>query len=154
MQTLQYLYSEPNSYIHTTHTINYFFFKTIDVSVVSWIQDILSVLMYVILHNDLFHHATLWIPLTHLPTSLKYFCLRLSLILYQLVGHFKCNYLTQPILDHTYMIIVIPFTSIKNMTKRSYPLTNPPSYTLPLTIPWIIFNALMYLVCTILAARD
>ena len=75
MQTLQDFDSEPSSYIHTTHPINAFFVKTDDTSVVSWIQDITSVLLAIILHNNLFHHATTWIPCTHLPTSLKYFCL-------------------------------------------------------------------------------
>ena len=49
--------------------------KTSDASVVSWLQDITSVLLTVIIHNNLFHHATIWIQHTHLPTSLKYFCL-------------------------------------------------------------------------------
>ena len=75
MQTLQYFNSDAASYIHTTHTIIDFFVKHSDASIIPWIQDITSVLLSVILHNNLFHQSTLWIPRTHLTTSLKYFCL-------------------------------------------------------------------------------
>ena len=71
MQTLQDFISDPTSYIHTTHTIDAFFVKTAYASVVSWIKETTSVLSYVILYNKPFHHDTLWIPHTHLPTSLK-----------------------------------------------------------------------------------
>ena len=57
----------------------------------------------------------------------------LSLILYRLVEHFTLNYLTQMILYNAPLIIGIPLTSIKNLEERSYPLTNPPAFTLPLT---------------------
>ena len=77
IKTLQYFNSEPTSYIHTNQNINALFFKTTDASIFYWIQDITSVLSYVILHNYLFYHVTLWIPRTHLPTSLKYFCLNI-----------------------------------------------------------------------------
>ena len=60
----------------------------------------------------------------------------------------------QPTSDNSSLLIDVPFKSIKNMTKRAYPLTNPPDFTLPLTFLWIIFNALMYLLRTILTARD
>ena len=59
----------------------------------------------------------------------------LSLILYQLVGNFTFYSLMQPILDNASLLINIPFTSIKNLTKRAYPLTNPLAFTLPLTFP-------------------
>ena len=75
MQTLQNFNTDPTSYIHTTHNIDTFFVKTAYASVVSWIKDITSVLLAVILHNDPFHHDTLWIPRTHLPTSIKDFYL-------------------------------------------------------------------------------
>ena len=87
MQTLQDFNSDPTSYIHTTHTINAFFVKTNDASVVSWIQYITSVLLYVILYNNLFHHTTFWIPRTNLPTSLRYFCL--DIISYSLPTSWK-----------------------------------------------------------------
>ena len=77
MQTLQYFNSDPTSYIHNAHTINNCFVKTADASIVSWLQDITPDLSVVILHNNLFHHATLWVPHTHLPTSLKYSCLNI-----------------------------------------------------------------------------
>ena len=75
MQKIQDFNSDPTSYIHTTHIINDLFFKTDGVSVVSCLQYITSVLAAAILHNNLFHHATVYLPGTHLPTSLKYFCL-------------------------------------------------------------------------------
>ena len=75
MKTLQDFNSDPTSYISTTHNINAFFDKTDDVSVLSWLQEITSIILSVILHNILFHHSNLWIPLTHLSTSLKYFYL-------------------------------------------------------------------------------
>ena len=78
----------------------------------------------------------------------------LSFTLYQIVRNFTCNYLTQPILENAYLLIGITFTSIRNMTKRAYPFTNPPNFTLSLTFPWIICNALMYPSHTILTARD
>ena len=154
MQTLQYLNSDPTSYIHTTRNINNLFVKTDDVSVVSWLQEITSVISDVILHNNLFHHATLCIPRTHLSTSLRDLCL--DIISHSLPTSWKIYmyYLTQPILENAYMHIGIPFTSIRNMTKRAYPLTNPPTFTLPLILPWMIFNALMSPSHTILTARD
>ena len=68
MKTLQDFNSYPTSYIHSTHNINSFFFKTTDASVVSWLQ-------YITLHKDLFNRATLWILHTRLTTSLKNFYL-------------------------------------------------------------------------------
>ena len=49
----------------------------------------------------------------------------------------------QPILENEYMLIGIPFASIRNLTKRAYPLTNPTTFTLSLTFTSIVFNALM-----------
>ena len=77
MQILQDLNSGPTSYIHTTHIINALFVKNDDLSVVSWIQEITYILLDFILQSKLFHKTTLWIPCTHLPTSLKYFCLNI-----------------------------------------------------------------------------
>ena len=80
--------------------------------------------------------------------------LMLSLILYQLVGKFTWNYLTQSILDNTYLLIGIPFTSLKNLKNQAYPLTNPPAFNLPLKFPWIVFNALVSPLRIILTAGD
>ena len=77
MQKIQYFNSCPTSYIYTTHTISTLFIKIDDVYVASWIQEITPILSDVILHKNLFHHATLWIQRTHLPTSIKYFCLNI-----------------------------------------------------------------------------
>ena len=77
MQTLHNFNSDPTSYIHTNPTINDLFVRTDNVSLVSWIQDITPIFSSFILHNNLFHHANLWIPRTHLPTPLKYFCLNI-----------------------------------------------------------------------------
>ena len=54
----------------------------------------------------------------------------LSLTLYELVGNFTCNYLTQPILENASLLIGIVFTSTKNLTKWAYSLTNSPAFTL------------------------
>ena len=62
MQTLQDFNLDLTSYVYTTHIINAFFVKTNDVSVVYMIQEITSILSDVILHNNFFHHSTLWIP--------------------------------------------------------------------------------------------
>ena len=75
MQTPQDFDSGPTSNIHATHTDNASFVKTADTSIVYWLQYITYVLLDVILHNNLFHCANLCIPRTHLPTSLKDFCL-------------------------------------------------------------------------------
>ena len=75
MKAFQYYNLYPNSYSHTTYTINYLFVKTADASVLFWIQYIKSVLLAVIIHNGLFCHANIWILRNHLLTSLKYFCL-------------------------------------------------------------------------------
>ena len=87
------------------------------------------------------------------PFHSKIYASILSLALYQLVGNFTCNFLTQPILENAYLIIGIPFTSIKNLRKMSYLLTKPHAFTLPLKFPWIIFNALISASCTILTVR-
>ena len=78
----------------------------------------------------------------------------LSLTLYQLVGNFTYNYLTQLNLDNSYPIIGIHFTYIRNLKKRSYPLTNPPAFTLLLIFPWILFNVLISTSLTILTDMD
>ena len=75
MKTLQYFNSNLTSYIHTTQNINNFLVKTDDASVISWLQEITSVILDVILHNNLFYHSTLCIPRTNLSTSLQDFCL-------------------------------------------------------------------------------
>ena len=67
----------------------------------------------------------------------------LYLTLCQLAGNFTCNDLMQPILENASLLIVINFTSIRNLTKQAYPLTNPPTFTLPLTFTWITLNAFM-----------
>ena len=74
-QTLQDFNSDSTSYICTTHNINAFFVKTDDASVVPWFQEITSVLLSIILQNNLFHQCTICIPHTNLLTPLKYFCL-------------------------------------------------------------------------------
>ena len=52
----------------------------------------------------------------------------LSLVIYQLFRHLTCSYLTQPIFDNASLLLVIPFTSIKNMKKGPIPSPNrPPS---------------------------
>ena len=78
----------------------------------------------------------------------------LSLTLYQLVGHFTYNYIKQSILENASLLIGIPFTSIINMTKHAYPLTNPPTFALPLTFPRITYSTFMFPSHTILTARD
>ena len=130
------------------------FVKTNYVSVVSWFQEITSIILDVILHKTSFITPLSGCRALTYPLHLNLFSLILSLTLYQLVGNFTCNYLTQPILENAYLLIGITFTSIRNMTKRAYPFTNPPNFTLSLTFPWIICNALMSLLQTILTARD
>ena len=73
MQTLQDFNSDPTSYIHTTHTINAFFVDTTDTYIATCLQDISYVISAFIPRNNLFHHATLWIPHTYCTTSLKDF---------------------------------------------------------------------------------
>ena len=72
----------------------------------------------------------------------------LSLIIYQLFEHFTCNYLRQLIMESSYLLIGIPFTSIKTPTEWAYLLNNSPDFTPTLKFTWIIFNALMYLLRT------
>ena len=69
-----------------------------------------------------------------------------SLIIYQLFGHFIFNYITQPTFYNASLLIVITFTSIKNLTKQAYSLTNPPAFTLPLAFP-CIFSMPLCLSC-------
>ena len=71
MQTLQDFNLDLTSYVYTTHIINAFFVKNDYASAVSWLKDITSFFLSVIIYNNLFHHATLWIPRTHLPNSIK-----------------------------------------------------------------------------------
>ena len=132
MQTLEYLNSKPTLYINTTHIINLSFpnLLTFPLSLGSKRSQPSSWMSYFTMNSfiiPLFGYHTLTSQLySNISASV------LSLILYQLVVNFTCNFLTQLIWENTSLLAVIPFTSIKNMTKRSYPLTNPPPLTLPL----------------------
>ena len=129
MQTLQNFYSDPNSYIHTTHIINAFFVKMDNVAVVSWLQYITSVILDVILHNKPFHRYTLWITRNHLPTLLKYFCLRIishtlppvelhyfwwKNVIYNVFTTEKCLYWPQKMVQNSPLLMKCSVINIKN----------------------------------------
>ena len=139
-----------NSY---THTINALLVKLLisPLYLGSKISQLLSQMSYfatISFINPLSVYRAITSPLhSNISDSILY------IIIYQLVGHFTCNYLTQPILDNIYLLIGTTFTCIKNMTKRTYPLTNPPAFTLPLKFTCNVFNSLMYLLRTILTTR-
>ena len=154
MQTLQNFNSYPTSYIHTTNIINTFFVKTDDTSVISWIQDITSILSAVILHNNLFPHATLWILRTCLPNSLKDFgldiishYLQTSWTFYMLLS--RATNFGECISSHW-----DSFHINEKSEKQAYLLTKPPAFTLPLGSPCIFFKALMSPSRSIIVERD